>query len=64
MFAEGQGVSQDYAEALKWVTKAAEQGHAKAQYTLGNVYSKGQVIPQDDAQASPPPSVWLRVRRR
>jgi TPR repeat protein len=30
MYANGGGVKQDYAEALKWCRKAAEQGHAKA----------------------------------
>ena len=27
--------SKNYAEAVKWYTKAAEQGHAEAQYSLG-----------------------------
>ena len=30
----GEGVDQDYAEAVKWYRKAAEQGHAKAQKAL------------------------------
>jgi hypothetical protein len=30
MYENGQGVPQDYAEALKWYRKAAEQGNAKA----------------------------------
>jgi len=32
MYDKGQGVPQDYAEALKWYRKAAEQGFAEAQY--------------------------------
>ena len=35
MYAKGQGVPQDYAEAVKWFRKAADQGDASAQYNLG-----------------------------
>jgi TPR repeat protein len=31
MYIRGQGVTQDYKEAFKWVTKAAEEGHEGAQ---------------------------------
>ena len=31
----GQSVPQDYVQAVSWSRKAAEQGHAKAQYLLG-----------------------------
>lgn len=34
-YEKGQGVPQDDAQALAWYRKAAEQGHAKAQYNLG-----------------------------
>src|SRR5450432_2769644 len=34
----GQGVPQDYAEAMKWYRKAADQGDAPAQYNLGVGY--------------------------
>ncbi|WP_439830288.1 tetratricopeptide repeat protein, partial [Aeromonas veronii] len=47
---------QDDAQALAWYRKAAEQGHAKAQYNLGVMYGNGQGVPQDDAQAV----VWFR----
>ena len=30
---------------------AAEQGHAKAQFNLGNMYSKGRGVPQNDTEA-------------
>lgn len=33
--ANGDGVTQDYAEAEKWFQKAAQQGHPLAQYYLG-----------------------------
>ena len=31
----GDGVPQDYAEAARWLTKAAEQGYVLAQGALG-----------------------------
>jgi uncharacterized protein len=34
MYAHGEGVPQDYAEAVKWFRRAAEQGDAHAQYNL------------------------------
>jgi len=44
----GKGVPQNYKEAVKWYTKAAEQGNAKAQYSLGLMYFNGQGgVPQD-----------------
>ena len=44
MYGEGQGVPQDYAEAVKWHRKAAEQGVAEAQYNLGITYGNGLVV--------------------
>ena len=41
----------DYAEALKWYRKAAEQGHAKAQVNLGVMYRGGIGVTQDNAEA-------------
>ena len=35
MYHEGQGVPQDYAEAVRWFRKAAEQSKARAQDKLG-----------------------------
>ncbi len=51
MYERGQGVPQDYTEAVKWYRKAAEQSYAKAQSMLGVTYSKGLGVPQDYAQA-------------
>ena len=45
MYDEGQGVPQDYAEALKWYRLAAAQGFAKAQFLLGVMYAKGRGRP-------------------
>jgi TPR repeat protein len=41
MYAEGQGVEQDFKEAVKWYQKAADQGNADAQETLGLYYETG-----------------------
>ena len=51
MYANGQGVQQDYAEAVKWYSKAADQGLAHAQHNLGVMYRAGQGVPQDYAEA-------------
>jgi TPR repeat protein len=51
MYNNGNGVLQDYAEALKWFRLAAEQGYASAQYNLGDMYRKGNGVLQDYAEA-------------
>jgi len=51
MYANGRGVPQDYAEAMKWCRLAAEQGYARAQYMLGIMYANGRGVPQNDVQA-------------
>ena len=40
MYDNGRGVTQDYAEALKWYRLAAELGLADAQTWLGLMYAK------------------------
>lgn len=51
MYAEGQGVRQDYVEAVRWFRKAADQGLAQAQFNLGAMYYKGHGVRQDRALA-------------
>jgi uncharacterized protein len=51
MYFDGQGVPQDYAEAMRWFRLAAAQGHAEAQSKLGFMYVEGSGVPQDDAEA-------------
>ena len=41
----------DYAEAVKWFRKGAEQGYAVAQYNLGLMNDEGKGVTQDDAEA-------------
>ena len=47
----GNGVPQDYAEAVKWLRLASEQGFARAQSRLGLLYANGQGVPQDYVEA-------------
>ena len=47
MYANGQGVQLDYAEAAKWYRAAAEKGIAAAQTKLGQLYMEGQGVPRD-----------------
>jgi len=51
MCQEGQRVPQDYAQAVVWFRKAADQGDPLAQGALGYMYSKGEGVPQDYAEA-------------
>ncbi len=48
---EGSSVPQDYARAVKWYRKAAEQGDASSQNNLGIMYDNGQCVTQDYAKA-------------
>jgi hypothetical protein len=48
---DGQGVPQDYNEAVKWFRKAAEQGYAKAQFNFGVMYRRGHGVQQDNTEA-------------
>ena len=50
MYANGQGVPQEYKQAVKWYTKAAEQGMAEAQNRLAAMYHNGEGVPQDYKQ--------------
>jgi TPR repeat protein len=47
----GEGVAKDATEGVKWMSKAAEQGNAEAQYNLGVCYAKGDGVAKDDVTA-------------
>jgi len=51
MYRKGQGVEQDFKEAVKWYQKAADQGYAPAQHNLGVMYENGQGVEQDCEEA-------------
>ena len=50
-YVDGEGVVQDYAEAVKWYRKSAEQGNAHGQNALGWCYYNGKGVVQDYAEA-------------
>jgi putative methionine-R-sulfoxide reductase with GAF domain len=50
-YVQGDEVQKDYAEAVKWFTRAAEQGHVGAQTALGAYYWAGRGVPKDLSQA-------------
>ena len=53
----GQGVTQDYAEAVKWYRLAAKQGIVGAQGALGVMYDKGRGVKQNYNEAVK----WYRI---
>jgi len=57
MYATGQGIPQNYAEAVKWYRLATDKGSADAQYNLGGMYATGQGVQQDYVNAY----MWLSM---
>ena len=51
MYENGEGVAQNYVEAVKWYRKAAELGYSDAQNNLGKMYETGMGVLQDYAEA-------------
>ena len=51
MYEKGQGVKQDYAEALSWYLKSALQGNIKAKVCLAYLYVNGLGVKRDLAEA-------------
>jgi TPR repeat protein len=45
------GVERDYAKAMEWYLKAADQGYDLAMYYIGNFYRFGDGAEQDYAKA-------------
>ena len=56
-YARGEGVIQDYKEAVKWFRLAAEQGDAQAQYKVGRSYAIGEGVFQNAEEAVK----WFRL---
>ena len=50
-FYYGNGASQNYAQALKWLRKAAEQDHPVAVYFLGLAYENGREVAKNKTTA-------------
>ena len=57
MYGAGQGIAQDYKEAVKWYRLAAEQGDALGQVDLGLMYYYGKGVSQDYSRAH----MWFNV---
>jgi TPR repeat protein len=57
LYAKGNGVPQDYAEAMTWYRKAADQSYAGAQFNLGVLYANGNGVQQDYVAAL----MWLNL---
>ncbi len=51
MYYHGRGVPQDYAKALDWIRKAAEQGYPAAFTAIGSQFEFGRGVTQDYAEA-------------
>jgi hypothetical protein len=51
MYDKGRGVPEKNAEAVKWYRKAAEQGYARAQTSLGVMYAMGTGVSKDYVKA-------------
>ncbi|PIX97777.1 MAG: hypothetical protein CO126_06745 [Hydrogenophilales bacterium CG_4_9_14_3_um_filter_63_34] len=47
----GFSLVRDEAQAATWLRRAAQAGHARAQYLLGLLYSRGKGVKQNDAEA-------------
>lgn len=50
-FAQGKGITKDYAAAARWLRRAAAQGLAPAQYRLAALYELGRGVKRDPARA-------------
>ena len=57
MYANGKGVPEDDAEAVRWYRMAAEQSNASAQYNLGVMYYTGSGVLKDATLAH----MWLNI---
>jgi hypothetical protein len=55
-YADGEGVPQNYRDAMAWFAKAAASGNDNAQWKLGLGYIKGIGVPQDARKAA----VWFK----
>lgn len=51
IYYNGNGVKQNYSEAMRWYRKLAEKGNVIAQYNLGAMYYNGYGIKRDKSEA-------------
>jgi len=43
----GEGIAQDYAEAMIWARRSADQGILVGEHNVGLLYANGSGVPQD-----------------
>jgi TPR repeat protein len=55
-YADGEGVPQNYRDAMAWFAKAAANDNDKAQWKLGLGYLKGIGVPHDERKAA----IWFK----
>lgn len=55
-FSLGQGIDQDFEQAVRWFKYAAAQGFAPAQYQLGTHYERGRGVPRSFQKAQ----IWYK----
>ncbi len=48
----GMGVTQDFTSAFEWFRRAAEQGHAEAEFHMGLMYDGAEGVTRDGADES------------
>ena len=60
MYAAGEGVKRDRAEARKWITRAAEKGHELAIRTLALAYIKGELGIDESERGGAEALRWVR----
>lgn len=51
MYAEGDGIEQNYSEAFKHFKVSADQGNSYAQFWIGYMYQKGKGVKQNYSEA-------------
>jgi hypothetical protein len=56
-YADGEGVPQNYPDAMAWFAKAAANGNDNAQWKLGLGYIEGIGVPHDEREAA----VWFKL---
>jgi TPR repeat protein len=59
MYTLGDGVEQDFKEAINWHTKGAEKEIAGSQFSLGIFYVFGKGVPQSYEKAA----YWINLAR-
>jgi uncharacterized protein len=52
MYYHGDGVRQRWSVAVKWFSRACEQGFSRAMFLLGVMYENGEGVNKDEGEAA------------